>query len=199
MKHSLEELFNESYRYYPRGEPFPATGANQTPEYRNRQEAHDRASAGYGTWQAMLRRIAERFPDDRFPGAGIEDRCVFLRAPGMTPWNRCFAGSLWFPKSMRESERRVGFQVSFVVPYYMLYVWHDLEERSCPADDFSFEPAAEEQPFVEAVRAEIEATYPQHERMPPEVGMTVVPDVVECGSGPENKVLIFDALFSDAW
>jgi hypothetical protein len=199
MKHSVEALFSASYKYYPRGEPFPATGAKATPEYRNRQEAHDRASAGYPKWKAMLQRIADRFPEQQYPGAGIEDRCVFLQAPGMTPWGRCFAGSLWFPSEMRPVERRVGFQVSFVVPYYMVYIWHDLPAHKWISDQFSFEPSAEERPFIQAVKEEIETTYSGHELMPHWVGMTPVPDIVECGSGPGNRATIYDCLFSDAW
>lgn len=199
MKHSIEALLRESYRYYPRGEPFPAVGAKETPEYRNRQDAHDRASVDYPKWQALLQRIAERFPEEQYPGAGIEDRCVFLRAPGMTPWSRCFSGSLWLPRELRQTERRVGFQVSFVTPYYMVYVWHDVAEHACMSDQFSFEPLPEEMPYVEAVREEIEALYPEHELMPPAIGMTPVPGVIECGSGPGDRVTIYDCLFSDAW
>ena len=195
MKHSLEELFNESYRYFPRGEPFPATGARETPQYRNQQEAHDRASTSYPAWRALLRRIEERFPKEQFPGAGIEDRCPFLQKPGLTPWNRGYSGSLWLPKSLREVERRIGFQVSFVVPYSMIYVWRDIG----PAGEFFFEPLPEERPFVDAVKEEIERSYPEHEWMPPEVGLTLVPEVVESGNGPGSRATIYDCLFSDSW
>jgi hypothetical protein len=196
MRHTLEELFGEAYHYFPRG---AASESRDTPEARNQQEAHDRACAEYGTWTAMLRRLTARFLEERFSGVEMENRAVFLQAPGTTPWSRCYKAWIWLPPDPGGRDRRVGLQVSFVVPYYMVYVWHDISGPGDATSEHAFEPAADEQPFVVAVKDEIEATYPKHQLMPPEVGMTVVPEIDAYGHGPGDKATIFDCLFSDTW
>lgn len=61
----------------------------------------------------------------------------------------------------------------------------------------SFAFSADEQPFVRAIKEEIETTFPGHEPMLPEVGLTVVPDV-QAGARWFGESTIFTCLFSDS-
>ncbi len=60
----------------------------------------------------------------------------------------------------------------------------------------SFEISPADEPFAKAIAEEIEATFPGHEPMPPEVGLTIVPDVV-AGRGWFGEATLFGCLFSD--
>ncbi len=199
MKHSLEELFHEAYRYYPRNSVFPATGASETPEYRNRLEAHLRASAEYETWRAMILRLSVRFPPEKFPGVVLENRVPYLKPPSISHNSRCYHGSFWLPAQPGEKMHWLAFFVSFVVPYYVIYSLRMLDDPGRTGEQVSFEPSPDEQPFASAVKEEIEATYPGHEPMPPEVGMTVVPEIDDFGHGPDSNATIFDCLFNEVW
>lgn len=199
MKHSLEQLFQEAYRYYPRNSLFPATGAQETLEYRNRLEAHLRASADYEKWRAMILRLSARFPAEQFPGVVLENRVPFLKPPSTSHNSRCFHGSFWLPTRPGESMHWLGFFVSFVVPYYVIFSLHHLDDPARKGDHFSFEPSVDERPFATAVEEEIDATYAGYEPMPPEVGMSLVPEIDAYGHGPGDKATIYDCLFRDAW
>lgn len=78
--------------------------------------------------------------------------------------------------------RTLGFHVSFLGPYYGLRRTGALGE----------EPAARD------IVREIEATYPGHELIPPEIGDEIVPDValVTIGFG---KATVYDCLLSEQW
>jgi hypothetical protein len=199
MKHSMDELFREVYRYYPRNGVFPATGAHETPEHRNRVEAAVQASAGYETWRAMLRRLHARFPEDRFPGVVLENRVPFLKPPVTSSSSRSFHASFWLPPRAGESMHWLAFFVSFVVPYHVVYSLHTSQDPAGKGDQVSFEPSPDEQPFAAAIHEEIERTYPGHAPMPPEIGMTVVPEIEAYGHGPGEKATLYDCLFDEVW
>jgi hypothetical protein len=62
----------------------------------------------------------------------------------------------------------------------------------------SFDFSSEELHFVKAIVEEIATTFPGHEPILPEVGLTVVPDV-QAGSSWFGESTIFTCLFSDNW
>lgn len=62
----------------------------------------------------------------------------------------------------------------------------------------SFELSADEDLFARGITEEIEATFPGHKPIWPEVGLTVVPEV-EAGNKAFGEATIFTCLFSDDW
>ncbi len=63
-------------------------------------------------------------------------------------------------------------------------------------DSFTLSP--DEEPFANAISEEIETTFPGYEPIPPEVGLTVIPDV-QAGGKWFGEATIFTCLFSDNW
>ncbi|WP_437294638.1 hypothetical protein [Sorangium sp. So ce426] len=61
----------------------------------------------------------------------------------------------------------------------------------------SFDLSPDEQPYAAVIAQEIEATW-GYERMPPEVGNVVVPDVAT-NLRRLGEARLYDCLFSDAW
>lgn len=61
-----------------------------------------------------------------------------------------------------------------------------------------FEFSAAEEPFARGIAEEIETTFPGHEPISPEVGLTVVPEV-EAGNKTFGEATIFTCLFADEW
>jgi hypothetical protein len=95
------------------------------------------------------------------------------------------------------------FLVSFVVPYYVLRSERQIpqEARAGELDvrfDTSFDLTPDELPIAKAIVEEVEQTFPDHEPLDPQVGLTVVPDVV-AGGRWFGEATIFTCLFSDSW
>jgi hypothetical protein len=63
--------------------------------------------------------------------------------------------------------------------------------------DISYEFSADEQSFAERIAQEIEAIW-GYERMPPDVGSVIVPDVAT-NHRALGEATLFDCLFSDGW
>ncbi len=61
----------------------------------------------------------------------------------------------------------------------------------------AFDPLPEEKPMMDWLASDIEATF-GHERMPPEVGNVIVPDV-ETNARLFGQARIYDCLLSDNW
>jgi hypothetical protein len=197
VKHTIDDLLAIAYRYYPRGVTEADSGFYDTQE-RQRLIAARRHAGTEERWRDMICRL-----DDRFPDRSIMDRSLHL-ASGK--WDACYSGWLEMPPLAGEKSRDLGFVVSFVVPYYVVY-----GRRTIPIDphdpahqgyslhhEFAFTFAADEEPYTRGLIAEIEATYPGHEPMPPEVGQVIVPDVVTSRRFI-NTATLFDCLFSDEW
>jgi len=96
-----------------------------------------------------------------------------------------------------ETKHDIGFSVSFLAPYYVVYSWRwsqasghevrfDLDETECP--------------YAQRIAEEIEATY-GYEPMPPEVGTLLVAEVVISGVPYHyvRKGLIYDYLLTVRW
>jgi hypothetical protein len=73
----------------------------------------------------------------------------------------------------------------------------EAEHTMATRRDISFAFTPDEQPYAESIAREIEAVY-GFERMPPEVGNIIVPDV-SVGGRLLGEARLFDCLFSDSW
>ncbi|WP_437565843.1 hypothetical protein [Sorangium sp. So ce542] len=124
MRHSNEELIELVYRYYPRGVSREDPRYKRTEEYGRLADARRRAGADRDRWQGMLRRI-----DGKFSGRVSIDRSIHLPTGN---YDACYSGCLSigaiFPG---EYDRVIGFMVSLLVPYYIVYglrIVDDFEE-----------------------------------------------------------------------
>ena len=208
MKHSTEELIATAYEYYPQEIPSGDPRYDQTPEVLRQREARVLAVAQYKNWRPLLRRLMARFPEEQFPGVIVQNNSLEIEAntPESLLWNRCLAGFLWHPvQTPKESNLSLIFLVSFVVPYYTIYserhVFNgQLTSKGKPSVDIvkSFNLSPDELPFATAIEEEIRTTFPDHEPILPEVGLTVVPNV-QAGNKWFGESTIFTCLFSDRW
>ena len=114
--------------------------------------------------------------DDRPPRGAIQPAkrvdvpSVGRRRPG-------YSASIWLT-----DETALGFHVSALGPYYGIH-----------------RPGApEEEPAASEIAREIEATYPGHQPVPPELGDEVVPDV-DLDGAPLGQATIYVCLFSIVW
>jgi len=204
VKPSTEELIAAAYRYFPRGVSDDDPQYRQTREWLCRERARVRASADYEVWRTMLRRLQARFPIEPPLGRMVENRSLFMQSPTAGPAERCFMGALWLPvREPGEEQHELGFVVSFVVPYYVVYSSRTV--RLAPPiglrdskRELSFELSACELAFATGIVEEIAGSFPGHGPMPPEVGNTIVPDVCTDLRAP-GEATLFDCLFSDSW
>jgi hypothetical protein len=203
MKHSIAELCDIVYSYFPRGMQGNEPDYKETPEYQRRMAARVPASGRFRDWCAMLDRLRARFPAE-LRDIGVQNGSHFLASPGASTLDRCFSGALWLhPRAPQETHHQLEFYVSFVAPYFFLH-------SSCMspitgpagADDvdlrISFDLTPDEVPFAAAIEEEIQRDFPGYERMPPEVGKTIVPEVVG-GGNLYGESTIYGCLFSDNW
>ena len=129
------------------------------------------------------------------------DRSLHLASGG---WDACYSGWFRMPPLPGEDRRNVGFFVSFLAPYYVVYASRvTFLDRQDPANQgkgmhqsIAFTFAADEEPYARGLIAEIEATYPDHEPMPPDVGNVLVPGIV-ANRWPIATATLFGCLFSD--
>lgn len=204
MRHTTKELVDIVHQYFPRWMENNDRDYEQSPELQRQMAARVPASQQYPAWKAMLQRLRDRFPEDRCPGVEIHNHSYFLQVPAANTCDRCFTGQLWLPaRNEEEQSHKLELLVSFVVPYYTIRSeYHvptplpggklDVEIRTT----FDFSP--DEVPFATAMVEEILRTFPGHEAMAPEVGQTIVPDVMTTLRG-FGEATIFTCLFSDKW
>jgi hypothetical protein len=182
MKITRSELLDVVYRFYPRGvrnliriyAPPNETFYDDTEEHLRLVEASNRGRAEYSTWQAMIRRLGDRYR--------LQNESIFLLAGGVDP---AYSARIYRPGDIGSSPSpgpgaSLSFHVSLLGPYYGV---HDRGEP----DEISA-----------AVAEEIEATYPGVQTIPPELGNEVVPDV-EMNGAVMGKATIYICLFSEAW
>jgi hypothetical protein len=108
------ELLDIVYRFYPRGllplariyvppnEPF----YNDTEEYRRLVEAADRGRAEYPIWQAMTRRLGDRY--------GLQNESLHLLSGGIDP---AYSARIWLT-----DETALSFHVSLIGRYYGIHL-----------------------------------------------------------------------------
>jgi hypothetical protein len=87
----------------------------------------------------------------------------------------------------------------YVLPASMVKPEVRESEPEMPArqHDISFEFSPDEQPYAARIAQEIEAAW-GYERMPPEVGRVIVPDVAT-DHHLLGEATLYDCLFSDSW
>jgi hypothetical protein len=64
--------------------------------------------------------------------------------------------------------------------------------------NISLDLSPDEHPYAAWIAQDIEATWPGYERLPPEVGKVIVPDVSIDARGL-GEATLYDYLFSDDW
>ena len=203
MKHSIPELIQIVYSYFPRGMQGDEPSYKETPEYSHRIAARTKASSRFRDWCAMLDRLQARFPDG-LRDVGVQNGSPFLASPGASTLDRCFSGALWLPaRESEESYHELELFVSFVVPYYFVVSsWMmPLAQpigRITKEPKLSFDFTPDEAPFVAAIEEEIAITFPGFEPMPASIGNTIVPDV-KGGGNLYGESTIYGCLFSDKW
>ncbi|WP_437294788.1 hypothetical protein [Sorangium sp. So ce426] len=225
MKHSLNELLDVIYRYYPRGvgitDDIDVQLRNATEEHARLVAARIRASKD-DRWHTLLRRIKECFP------GMVMNESLHLPSGGC---DGCYSFTLDLAES---NGRTLWFQVSFLAPYYIVHRSQTIEivkqirnlfivdfqgmhfrvsgstldprlisnpdhesPRTVPIkrNYVTFELSLAEQPYADWVAHEIEAIF-DCERMPPEVGIAFVPEVATDLRIP-GAVRVYDCFFSE--
>ena len=112
MKHSVDELIDIAHRYYPRGMPVDDR-YKATEESRRLVAARRRAGADSEPWRALLRRLGDQFPESI-----VQDRSSHLPTGD---FDASYSGEIYRPKAPGEHDHTVGFLVSILVPYYIVY------------------------------------------------------------------------------
>lgn len=180
MTITRSKLLDLIYHFYPRGMldihrmhvPPGAPVYDDTPEHLRLVEAANRGRAEYATWKSMTDRLGDRYY--------LQNESMFLFAGGVAP---AYSARIYRPKDFESvpscPRASLSFHVSLLGPYYGT---HDMGE----ADEI---PAA--------IAAEIEATYPGYQQIPPELGNEVVPDVDARVAFGEATIYV--CLFSDVW
>jgi hypothetical protein len=229
MKHSIDELIGIAHRYYPRGVSGDDPRYQETEEYQRLVAARRQAGADNERWRAMLRRLGELFSTST-----IQDGSVHLLTGAV---GASYSGDIYLPDAPREDYHTVGFQVSFLAPYYIVYSSRVVDDQKTEAlrasqdpyacvfvddtchilpanvvkaeflaqeerplarrQDISFEFSPAEQIYAARIAEEIGATS-EYERMPPEVGNVVVPDVAT-NLRVLGEATLYDCLLSDYW
>ncbi|MDC0678271.1 hypothetical protein [Sorangium atrum] len=226
MNHSIDELIDIVYRYYPRGVGILDDGDIDVQQYAETEE-HDRLvrariqASKVDRWHDLLRRI-----QDGFPGRFM-NHSLHLPAGGC---DACYSFSIDMPES---TGRTLWFHVSFLVPYYIVHSERTIDIVKRTRDSFSvkflglhfivprspfdprfvarpddgqkfaiigreyaaFDLLPDEQRCAEWISGDIEATF-GCERMPPEIGTVLVPEVMTSVRLP-GEVRLYDCLFTD--
>jgi hypothetical protein len=222
MKHSVSDLFDVVYQFYPRGQwiehpeyglwpillhqPLVSSPESRRdlpfqvwppPGYEDTEEQH-RLSAARKKASAEMeqwRRVLRRI-DARFPGYAAENRSLHLPTGKC---DGCYSG--WFDLPVRKpAEYRygLGFLASFLVPYYVIYSgsaveYHDEMGRLNLSETEHFFP--EEKPYAPMIAEEICAAFEGYEPMPPEIGNIAVPEAVT-DFRFMDRATIYDCLFT---
>ncbi|WP_438032947.1 hypothetical protein [Sorangium sp. So ce204] len=224
MKHSIDELLDIVYRYYPRGvgiaDDVDEELIRQTEEHARLVAARIQASKDE-RWHSMLRRIGDRFP------RMLMNRSLHLVTGGC---DGCYSFTIDLRKPTSEP---LWFQISFLAPYFIVHSSRTIDVVKQTMDLFSvkfrgmkiivyrspfdpdfvsrpddslkfvnvrtryvaFDLSPEEQSCAEWISRDIEATF-GCERMPPEIGTVFVPDVT-AGVRLPGEGRLYDCLFSD--
>jgi hypothetical protein len=155
--------------HVPPGEPV----YEDTEEHRRLIDAANRGRDEYPTWKALTRRLGDRFD--------LQNESIKLLAGWIDP---AYSARIYRPKDLESvpaysCRASLSFHVSLLGPYYGI---HDMGEP-------------DEKPA--AIAAEIEATYPGYQQIPPEIGNEIVPDVFATVAFGEET--IYTCLFSEVW
>ncbi|WP_434047584.1 MULTISPECIES: hypothetical protein [Sorangium] len=227
MKCSIKELLDVVYKYYPRGidlvDEVDIQRYKESEEYARIVAARRRAAADE-RWPALLRRIQERFPDsvvmnDSFhlptgsldasysfsvslPSA-TDSRTLWFHVSFLVPYYLVYSWRLMRFVRRPEKFRFVLGGVNFFVPRSPLdpQLISDLDDERLHSVTFaeayvSFDLLADELPYAEWIARNIEMSF-GCERMPPETGTIVVPDVA-VNLRNLGEATLYDCLFRDS-
>jgi hypothetical protein len=186
-----DHLFQTVYRFYPRGIRQDDPRWLDTDEHRHLVDARLRAGAERGIWRTMLDRIQRQFDCE------ICDGSLHLISGS---YGACYSAELVIPERGPEVDRHVlGFMLSFLVPYYVIYSYRRFKLDPVTLDGrppaTRLEANESELVYWHGIAAEIEKTYGA-DPMPVHVGHIKVEDVM-----PDNRAMgeamIYDCIFSD--
>lgn len=100
------------HAHYPRGVAYDDPRYKATEEYQNLVRARRRAGADCGLWRGLLARLAQRFPE-----CNVVDGATHLLSGN---YDAAYTGKLLLGPQV-EGGRSIGFCVSFLAPYYVVY------------------------------------------------------------------------------
>ena len=187
MKHTTEDLIRTAQRFYPLDTWDENPAYDASIEQQRLRAAIGDAKRFDDQWRTVLDRLATRFTDCR-----IEDRTHLHLASSK---DTCYYGRLLLPVQTNEVQHPVVGLASILVPYYFLFSRTILPEGKTDPP-IRYRPTTAEEPYVRGFASEIESAFPGYEHMPPEVGLTVVPQVIA-----HNQVFgtatLYDCLFTD--
>jgi hypothetical protein len=171
------DLLDVIYRFHPRGvEPIQRDHVppgervhDDTEEFLRLVGAARHGAAEYPTWQAMIRRLEDRYV--------LQDESLHLLGGSISS-----AYSSAYSARVFLGDRMLTFHVSLLGPYYGVH-------RTGVAAD---------EPVASGIAREIGATYPGYEPIPPELGKEVVPDVA-MDAVALGEATIYVCLLSLVW
>lgn len=197
MKHTVDELLQIVYHYYPRGMWDFEPGYNDTVEYRRSDTARKKAVSSKA-WLVLLDRLRIRFHGE------INNRSLGLAS---FKGDACFrvTHSL-LPDPSRNSrindeDHEIGLAISYIAPYYVVYssrkidrTYREFEPQKLQSFDLDDDETTDAQVMV----GEMKLLFPDYEPMPPEIGNIVVPDVM-AGNQELGKATLYHCFFMDSW
>jgi hypothetical protein len=221
VRHTTDELVDIAHAHYPRGLATWDAGYMESEETKRLSAARRQAGANRQPWRGLLSRLGAQFP-----GCAVLDRSLHLPTGSMDA-GYSGALDLP-RRGRKEYGHGLTFLVSFIAPYYFICshrVVDDPEKlaqlareqtfefvngvevppavtmrrlkKRARRSEISFDFSADERPCSEWLARDIEATF-GCERMPPEVGNIIVPDVSTDGRNI-GEARLYDCLFSDRW
>lgn len=201
MKHTIEELLQIVYRYYPRGMWDYEPGYDDTEEFR-RIDAARKEAASSQEWLALLDRLNLRFNGQIFNRSLAlarfkSDACTWVShsLPPDPTKNTRFS-------VFNDEDHEIGLAISFIAPYYVLYssrlVDRITRSETEPRRFYPFELDEDEVADAQIMVDEMKVLFPQHEPMPPNIGNLVVPDVM-AGNQMIGRATLYHCFFTDSW
>lgn len=210
MKIVADELLARIYHYYARDVGSMDPSYPMTPEKLRLIELCKSAGTGepYERFRQMLRRLGARFPE-----FDIQNGSLHLAAGN---FEACYSAKAWLPLSAPDvSHYYLGLLIGIIAPVYVVYrtirhapterkqwsmaeeMQHIIQHKGEYPLEHSFSFTLQEQPYADAISAEIEATFGA-ERLTPEIGNIFVPDVY-AGHRGFGKETIYTCLLSGEW
>lgn len=217
----LERLRSIVHSFYPRNLRASDPGYQDTIEHRRLVAARRQAGRDNEAWRNLRERLARRFPD-----RPIQDNSLHLPGGNWDACYSALLWLAPRPGEPREIDHALGFMLSFIVPHFLVYSCSTLETEdgaepvstgevefgpdtlivhSSPAQvvapvsryDVRYSFSEDEAPHANAIAEEIHGAFPGWTALSPEIGLTVVPDVV-AGNRGLGEATLFDCLFTDS-
>ncbi|MEZ4294769.1 MAG: hypothetical protein R3B70_07310 [Polyangiaceae bacterium] len=222
MKHTIPELIDIARTYYPPGVPGDDARYKQSPEYSRLAAARRGAGANNRQWRTLLQQASEQFSSDVvhndslhlptgtmdaaysgkvFVKTGTEDLTIAFLISFVAPYYLLYSHRAVLDP-VKESASGPRFRLIFEGDTCTILPAEggDMEEESAQnamliRSIVRFDFSAEEKLYSEWLAQKIEATW-GYERMPPELGAIVVPDIAT-EKRAMGEATLYDCLFSD--